>query len=164
MQLKAPKRSKAAANSKAEKSGKKELSEKEREMRAKFAFFRPGYNGEGVEKLTLALATGLNKIRPTRVLPFCTDHDDHYFRVFGHFVLAGFVLPHSFFLHGIMELYGLQLAQLHPSSFFKLAVFQHLCEAFVGVMPSVALFRHYYYSQTEKGAPMSSRVVIPLPR
>lgn len=52
-----------------------------------------------------------------------------------------------------METYGLILAQVHPTSFFTLAVFQHLCEAFVGVMPSVALFRHYCYPMGE-GSPI----------
>lgn len=51
------------------------------------------------------------------------------------------------------------MAQLHPTSFFTLAVFQHLCEAFVGVMPSVALFRNYFYLRVEKKTSLSSGVV-----
>lgn len=43
-----------------------------------------------------------------------------------------------------MAAYQLKVAQLHPTSLFLLAVFQFLCEGFVGVMPSVALFRHYF--------------------
>ncbi|XP_014755983.1 uncharacterized protein LOC104583645 [Brachypodium distachyon] len=99
---------------KSEKASKKELSErarKDEEMRAKFAFFSPGYNGEGVEKLTLALATRHNEYGPTRVLPVGAERDPQYFRVFARFVLTGFVPPHSFFLSAIMETYGLILAQ-----------------------------------------------------
>lgn len=35
--------------------------------------------------------------------------------------------------------------QLHPNSVLLLSIFAHLCEMFVGVMPSVALLRHYLY-------------------
>lgn len=140
----------------------KELSDrarKDEEMRAKFAFFATGYNGEGVDKLVFALATKHNEYRPTRILPVSEERNQQYFRIFGRFIIAGFVPPHSFFLSAIMETYGLIMAQLHPTSFFTLAVFQHLCEAFVGVMPSVVLFRHYYYPRVEKKAPLSLGVV-----
>jgi hypothetical protein len=35
-----------------------------------------------------------------------------------------------------------------------LSIFQYLCEAFVGVHPSVALFRHYYNARLEYGGAM----------
>ncbi|KAM0931589.1 hypothetical protein ACQ4PT_000242 [Festuca glaucescens] len=43
-----------------------------------------------------------------------------------------------------MAAYGIYMAQLHPRAVVTLVAFQHLCESFVGVMPSVALFRHYF--------------------
>jgi hypothetical protein len=36
------------------------------------------------------------------------------------------------------------LAHLHPNALLTLAIIQYLCEAFVGVRPSVALFRVFY--------------------
>ncbi|XP_010240745.1 skin secretory protein xP2-like [Brachypodium distachyon] len=78
-----------------EKAGKKELSERARkdaEMQAKFAFFSPRYNGEGVEKLVLALATKHNEHGLTQVLPVGAERDPQYFRIFGRFILAG---PHK---------------------------------------------------------------------
>ena len=36
------------------------------------------------------------------------------------------------------------MLHLHPNSITTLAVFAYLCEAYLGVKPSVALFRHYY--------------------
>ncbi|XP_024314363.1 uncharacterized protein LOC106865415 isoform X1 [Brachypodium distachyon] len=57
-----------------------------------------------------------------------------------------------------MAAYQLKVAQLHPTSLFLLAVFQFLCEGFVGVMPLVALFRHYFYPRIEQTGVMSSGV------
>lgn len=81
-------------SSKGEKSGKKEMSERERrdkEKRAQFAFFKPGYNGEAVEKLRLAVATKHNEHDPTRILPVGSDPGEHYYQVFMRFILSGFV-------------------------------------------------------------------------
>ena len=47
----------------------------------------------------------------------------------------------------VLDTYGVQLAHLSPNSVVILAVFAHLCEMFVGVPPSVALFRHFFILQ-----------------
>lgn len=44
----------------------------------------------------------------------------------------------------ILEYYQTQVLHLHPSSVLLLAIFAFLCEAFLGVRPSVVLFRHFY--------------------
>ena len=64
--------------------------------------------------------------------------------IFSCFLLAGMVPPLSEFCQAVLETYGLVILQLHPNAVMVMAIFAHLCEAFVGVMPSVALFRHYY--------------------
>jgi hypothetical protein len=55
-----------------------------------------------------------------------------------------------------LEEYGLLLQQLHPNSLLALAIFLYLCEAFIGVHPSVALFCHYYNTRLESGSAMTS--------
>lgn len=161
----APKRgkgSKSSAADKGEKAPKKPLSEKDqkkRELRATQAFFRPGYNGEGFDKIRHAVASRFNEYGETLVFPAGADHQDNDFRVFARFILAGLVPPFSLFLHALMVAYQLRVAQLHPTSLFLLVVFQFLCEGFVGVMPSVALFRRYFYRRVEQSEAMSSVVV-----
>jgi hypothetical protein len=76
-------------------------------------------------------------------------------RIFAYFLMAGMVAPLSLFLRAILEEYGLPLSQLHPNSLPALSIFQYLCEAFVGVHRSVALFRHYYNVRLESGRAMS---------
>jgi hypothetical protein len=76
-------------------------------------------------------------------------------RIFTCFLMAGVVPPLSLFLCAMLEEYVLLLSQLHPNSLFTLAIFQFLCEAFVGVHPSVALFRHYYNVRLESRGAMS---------
>jgi hypothetical protein len=75
--------------------------------------------------------------------------------IFACFLMAGVVPSLSSFLRAILEEYGLLLSQLHPNSLLALSIFQYLCEAFVGVHPSVALFHHYYKMRLESGGAMS---------
>jgi hypothetical protein len=49
----------------------------------------------------------------------------------------------SFFLT-LLEYYGLQLQHLSPNSIALVAIFIHLCEMYVGVQPSVRLFRCFF--------------------
>jgi hypothetical protein len=44
----------------------------------------------------------------------------------------------SLFLHAVLSTYGVVLVHLHPNSVIALAIFQHLCEAHVGVRLLVA--------------------------
>jgi hypothetical protein len=46
----------------------------------------------------------------------------------------------SLFLYAGLSTYSVVLAHLHPNALLAVAIFQHLCEAYVGVRPSVALF------------------------
>ena len=74
------------------------------------------------------------------------------------FILVGFVPPMSAFFHAVMASYNLRLAQLHPNVVLGLLIFQYFCETFVGVHPSVALFRHYFYPRVETGDHVSGAV------
>jgi hypothetical protein len=63
---------------------------------------------------------------------------------FQSFVLAGAVPPYSAFLLDVLRYYGIRLAHLTPNSLVILSVFAYLCEQFLGVPPSLDLFRSYY--------------------
>jgi hypothetical protein len=41
-------------------------------------------------------------------------------------------------------MYSMVLAHLHPNALLTLAIFQYLCEAFMGVRPLVGLFRVFF--------------------
>jgi hypothetical protein len=57
----------------------------------------------------------------------------------------------SLFLHATLSTYGTVLVHLHPNALLTLAIFQYLCEAFVGVRPLVALFRVFFEASLDTG-------------
>jgi hypothetical protein len=59
-------------------------------------------------------------------------------------VFAGLLPPFSPFFLAILETYGIQAIHLHPKSVTLLAVFAYACEAWIGIKPSVAYFRHLF--------------------
>jgi hypothetical protein len=61
---------------------------------------------------------------------------------FAAYALTGLVPPLSFLM--LLEYYGLQLQHLSPNSIALVAIFIHLCEMYVGVRPSVRLFRRFF--------------------
>ena len=63
--------------------------------------------------------------------------------IFVHALRAGLVPPFSAFFMEILRHYQIHLLHLHPASVTVLATFAYLCEAFIGVEPSV-FFRHFY--------------------
>jgi hypothetical protein len=65
------------------------------------------------------------------------------FVFFAAYALAGLVPPLSSFLT-LLEYHGLQLLHLSPNSIALVAIFVHLCEMYVGVQPSVRLFRRFF--------------------
>jgi flagellar biosynthesis protein FliR len=61
----------------------------------------------------------------------------------------------SLFLHATLSMYSVVLAHLHPNALLTLAIFQYLCEMFVGVHPSVALFRVFFEACLDAGDAIS---------
>nr|ABA96228.1 retrotransposon protein, putative, unclassified [Oryza sativa Japonica Group] len=61
--------------------------------------------------------------------------------------MAGLVPPFSSFFMDILEFYDLQMAHLTPNAVMTLAIFAHLCEMFIGVRPSLRLFRWFFTVQ-----------------
>ena len=64
--------------------------------------------------------------------------------LFISFIRAGLCLPASAFLHQFLNYFGICLNHLAPNAVLHLSVFVHLCEAFLGVLPSLSLFRYFF--------------------
>jgi hypothetical protein len=66
------------------------------------------------------------------------------FVMFVSYLSYGLALPISPFFQLLLEELGLQLQHLTPHSILHAAIFVHLCEMFVGVVPCTSLFRHFF--------------------
>nr|AAL58270.1 putative membrane-associated protein [Oryza sativa Japonica Group] len=64
------------------------------------------------------------------------------------FAMAGLVPPFSSFFMDVLKFYDLQMAHLTPNAVMTLAIFAHLCEMFIGVRPSLRLFRWFFTVQS----------------
>jgi hypothetical protein len=53
--------------------------------------------------------------------------------VFSSFFQRGFGLLTCVFLCGLLDHYQIQLVHLNPNSILQIAIFVHLCEAFLGI-------------------------------
>ena len=85
-----------------------------------------------------------------------------FFPIFLQTLLAGLVPPYSPFLEAVLEFYQIHLLHLHPNAILVLSIFAFLCEAYLGVKPSVALFRSFYAlrntAKTERTGCVSFRI------
>ena len=59
--------------------------------------------------------------------------------------------PFSDFFYEVLGHYGLQALHLHPNSILLLSIFAYYCEAYLGVMPSVALLCHFFFLHINEG-------------
>jgi hypothetical protein len=78
-----------------------------------------------------------------------SDADTSFFL---HTIFTGLVPLFSPFFLAILEHYRIQALHLHPNFVLILSSFAFTCEAFLGVEPSVALFRHFYSLRVTAGA------------
>jgi hypothetical protein len=65
-----------------------------------------------------------------------------YLRAFSH---PGLALPVSPFFRGLLDFYCLNLTHLNPNSVLQIAVFVHLYEAFLGILPHFGLWKYLYH-------------------
>jgi hypothetical protein len=56
----------------------------------------------------------------------------------------------------VLPNYGVVQAHLHANALFTLAIFQYLCEVFVGVRPLVTLFRVFFEARLDARGAISS--------
>ena len=68
------------------------------------------------------------------------DRGENFIPFFTPFFGLGLVPPFSDFFLVILEEYDLLLAHLSPQAVATMPAFQNLCEAFVGVMPSIPCY------------------------
>ena len=71
-------------------------------------------------------------------------HASRLYPFFVHFFFAGLIPPFSLFMEEILACYRICILHLHPNAILTLAIFAYFCEAYLGGMPSVALFWSFY--------------------
>ena len=135
------------------------------ELRKKAAPFPSGYIGD--ERMQLAATLGVIESEATPEAPArvathvfspSAVREPNWIPIFGVFMRMGLVPPFSDFFLAILESYGLKLLNLTPGAILDLTLFAYAREAFVGVAPSMALFRHYFYARACKKGWMGGRV------
>jgi hypothetical protein len=65
--------------------------------------------------------------------------------VFSSFFQHGFNVLTCDFFHRLLYHYQIDLVHLNPNSILQIAVFVHLCEAFLGIPPNFTLFKNYFF-------------------
>jgi hypothetical protein len=74
--------------------------------------------------------------------------------VFKSFYEKGFALPVGAFFRRLLHFYGLEVTHLKPNSIAQIAIFNHLCEGYLGIAPHFNLWRALYHI---KGHPSNVR-------
>jgi hypothetical protein len=75
--------------------------------------------------------------------PFPSENADETI-VYSSFFERGLGLPASKFLRGLLYYYRIQLVHLNPKGLSQIALFVHMCEAFLGIDPHFQLFRYFF--------------------
>src|SRR3954469_4759713 len=104
-------------------------------------------NLECLGKLSPALATAFNECGRTTAWPtyhFPIDRIITEVHYFADALWAGLVPPFSDFFNAILNHYQIRMMHLGTESIALLSVFAFVCEAMVGIPPSVALLRHFF--------------------
>jgi hypothetical protein len=93
------------------------------------------------------------------VLQWCPDagedistHNTNEIVVFASFFQRRFSLPPYDFLRGLLDHYQIELVHLNPNSILQIAIFVHLCEAFLTIPPNFPLFKNYFFLKYQPSA------------
>ena len=78
--------------------------------------------------------------RPALGEEFPSCQFDYEIVIFESFFHYRFNVPPSKFLRSVLDFYEIELHHLNPNSTTMLSVFVDLCEAFLGIEPSLNLF------------------------
>jgi hypothetical protein len=70
--------------------------------------------------------------------------DTHEAVVFVPFLIRGLALPTSPFFRDLLDFYDMNLTHLNPNSILQIAIFMHLCEAFLRILPHFGLWRDIF--------------------
>src|SRR4051812_16800661 len=104
-------------------------------------------NREFLDKLSPALATTFNECGRTTASStshFPTDRIITEVHYFADALWGGLVPPFSDFFKAVLSHYQIHMMHLGPESITLLSVFAFICEAMMGISPSVALLRHFF--------------------
>jgi hypothetical protein len=71
--------------------------------------------------------------------------DTHESVVYVPFLIRGLALPVSPFFYGLLDFYDLNLTHLNHNSILQVAIFVHLCEAYLGILPHFGLWKYLYH-------------------
>lgn len=104
-------------------------------------------NEEGLDKVRPLATSARNRNGATKIWPTsgpAAQRGGTIFLFFLHSVFTGLVPAFFDFFDAMLSHYQVHALHLHPSSVLLLPVFAYLCEAFLGVMPSVAFLRKFF--------------------
>jgi hypothetical protein len=71
--------------------------------------------------------------------------DTHEAVIFVSFLIRGLALPASPLFRGLLDFYALNLTHLNPNYVLQIAMFVHLCKAFLGILPHFGLWKYLYH-------------------
>ena len=69
-----------------------------------------------------------------------STEDTHGRVILAPFFIRGLGLPICSFVRGLLRFYSIDLTHLNPNSILQIAIFIHLCEAFLGIPPYFGLW------------------------
>ncbi|KAJ1265177.1 hypothetical protein BS78_08G059500 [Paspalum vaginatum] len=75
--------------------------------------------------------------------------DTHEAVVFASFFIRGLRLPIFSFVRGLLNFYSIDLTHLNPKSILQIAIFIHLCEAFLGIISHFGLWKYLYHCEPD---------------
>jgi hypothetical protein len=104
-------------------------------------------NEEGLDKICPMVASVFNEWGATKIWPAsrpALDLEVTTIRIHIPALLSGLVPPFSDFFNAVLGHYQVHLLHIDPKTILLLSALAFLCEAFVGVSPSVALLRHFF--------------------
>ena len=129
----------------APKKSKRQGSEKE-------ATITDGWRKSKLSKSEISSLVSHRLLRPRVVVQWhsAEGHARSFERVaevvmFKAFVERGLAIPICDFLRGLLFFWGIQLHHLTPDSILHIAIFVHLCEAFLGIYPHFDLFKSLFF-------------------
>ena len=123
------------------------------------AWYEPALEAPTVTEKSLAFARlltagesnewGTTELRLASDVP--ESEGSTFFPFFSSSIATGLVPPFSDFFYEVLDHYGLQALHLHPNSILLLSIFAYYCEAYLGVMPAVALLCHFFSLRASDG-------------
>ena len=83
------------------------------------------------------------------VLPEGANVPSDLYRFFCVYFLCDLISPFSDFFGAMMMVYGFHLMDFTSNAMACMAIITHLCENFVGVVPNLDLFGHFFVPRVE---------------